>query len=201
MKSIIVGVTGAFGSGKSTVAAFIEEWGYPVIRSDDVAKTLMENDAELSVAIRRDFGDDVFSHGILDRKKLAGIVFQNAEKLRLLNSIVHPKTIDTIFSMCARHVADGRRIVCVESALIYSAHIKDRFDFIIAVLATPERIMQRVSLQRGLSVEEIGKRLGSQIENEAQYKLADFIITNAGSLEELRRNAQLIFSLIKAYLT
>jgi dephospho-CoA kinase len=201
VKSILVGVTGAFGSGKTTVTAFFEEWGCPVIRSDDVARTLMENDADIRTALMRDFGGGIFSHGTLDRKLLAATVFQNKDKLRLLNSIVHPKTIETVFALCERHISQGSRIVFVESALIYSAHIEEKFDFIIAVLAPVDCIFDRVRSQRGLSEDEIGKRLKSQTESEAQNKHADFIIRNAGAMEELKRNAQLILNLIKAYLT
>jgi dephospho-CoA kinase len=201
VKSIIVGITGNIGSGKSTVAAFFEESGNPVIRSDDVARNVMENDLAIRTAIIRDFGFVAFSGDKIDRKKLATIVFNNPEKLRLLNSIVHPKTIETVFSMCAKHVSQGDRIIFVESALIYSSRIEERFDFVISVLAPAHLVFNRIQLQRGLSVEEIGDRLSAQQQSESQLNNADFIIRNEGTLDELRRNTQFIYSLIKAYLT
>ena len=85
-----IGLTGGIGSGKSTVAKIFEVLGIPVLYADDVAKELMNTDESLKLAIKDNFGEAAYINGLLDRKYLAKQVFGNTEKLKLLNSLVHP---------------------------------------------------------------------------------------------------------------
>src|SRR5580698_424766 len=85
-----VGVTGGIGSGKSTVCKMFEALGVPVYYADDRAKYLMQHEHFLIDLIKKNFGDDVYVNGSLDRKALAAQVFNNKPKLELLNSLVHP---------------------------------------------------------------------------------------------------------------
>jgi dephospho-CoA kinase len=200
MESILIGITGPIGSGKSTVAGFFQEWGGVVISSDDVARSIIEKDPELREAIRKEFGVTLLPGSISDRKKLAAIVFHHPDKLRALNALVHPPTIDAVFSMSSKFISEGLRIVVVESALIYSAGIENRFDFIVSVLAPLSAIIDRLQKKRGLTKASINRRLENQKPDEARYAKADFIIRNNGNLDELRRNSEFVFHLIKGYL-
>ena len=89
-----IGITGGIGSGKSTVANLFEVLGIPVYNADLAAKRLMNEDVALKEKIKQQFGDDVYKNEKLDNKYLAQIVFSSEEKLHLLNSIVHPATIN-----------------------------------------------------------------------------------------------------------
>src|SRR6185436_7825931 len=88
-----VGLTGGIGSGKTTVSRIFEVLGIPVYYADDAAKRLMNEDAGLKEKIRASFGDHAFRDDTLDRKYLSSLVFNNTEKLQLLNSLVHPFTL------------------------------------------------------------------------------------------------------------
>src|SRR4030095_11312363 len=88
-----VGLTGGIGSGKSVVAKVFETLGIPVYYADDAAKNLMNTDKDLKAAIIKNFGEASYANGELDRKYMAAIVFNDKEKLELLNSLTHPATI------------------------------------------------------------------------------------------------------------
>ena len=88
-----IGLTGGIGSGKTTIAKVFETLGIPVYFADDKAKYLMNNDALLKASIIQQFGIDAYKNEELDRKYLAGLVFNDKEKLALLNSLIHPITI------------------------------------------------------------------------------------------------------------
>src|SRR3954465_13241200 len=88
-----IGLTGGIGSGKSTVAKLFEVLGIPVYYADDAGKHLMNDDEELKQKVKQYFGDAAYDNGQLDRKYLADIVFNSPEKLKVLNSFVHPATL------------------------------------------------------------------------------------------------------------
>ena len=90
---IKVGLTGGIGSGKSVVAKVFETLGIPVFYADDAAKKLMNTNEDLKAAIIKSFGEGAYTHGEINRKYLAAIVFNDKEKLELLNSLTHPATI------------------------------------------------------------------------------------------------------------
>src|SRR5574338_1004386 len=88
-----IGLTGGIGSGKSTVAQFFELLGVPVYYADDAAKELMNTDEELKKSIKKNFGDQAYKNNELDRQYMANVVFNDPEKLNVLNSLVHPATL------------------------------------------------------------------------------------------------------------
>ena len=200
MESLLIGITGAMGSGKSTVADFFQEWGCAVIHSDDVARSIMETDSALQDLIHNKFGVTMFPGSVTERSKLADIVFRDQVKLQMLNAMVHPPIIDAIFSLVSNYHDDGFRIVAVESALIYSAGIQSRFDFIVSILTPTPSIIERVQKQRNLSPVSINQRLQNQKLDEVRYAQADFVIRNTGSLEDLKNRTEFVFRLINAYL-
>src|SRR4051794_34471444 len=88
-----IGLTGGIGSGKTTVAVIFKVLGIPVYFADDAAKRLMDEEKNVKKSIQKNFGEEAYKDGSLNRKYLSNIVFNNADKLTLLNSIVHPATI------------------------------------------------------------------------------------------------------------
>src|SRR5687768_5955665 len=117
--TLLVGLTGSIGAGKSTVADLFEEGGIPVLRADLIAKELMTSDREMIAAIRSEFGHKAYVNGELDRKFLAGEIFGNPAKLDRMNMIVHPRTIAEQGNRAARLFAAGNRVVACEAALIF----------------------------------------------------------------------------------
>lgn len=172
---IKVGLTGGIGSGKTTVAKVFETLGIPVYYADDQTKYLMNNNEGLKTSIIKHFGDDVYKKGELDRKYLASIVFNNKEKLELLNSLTHPLTIRDAEEWMTRQTTP---YIIKEAALLFESGAAERLDYIIGVYAPQHIRVKRVMERDNLPVEEIMKRISRQIDEEMKMKLCNFVITN-----------------------
>mgnify|MGYP001158027712 FL=1 len=170
-----VGLTGGIGSGKSTVARILETLGIPVYYADDAAKQIMNTDLGLRKEIQAHFGVAAYADGQLDRKYLAGIVFNDPEKLSLLNSLIHPITIRHSEQWFRRQSAP---YAVREAALLFESGASENLDFIIGVYAPKQIRLQRVINRDGLSADEIQKRMSRQINEEMKMKLCDAVIRN-----------------------
>lgn len=193
-----VGITGGFGSGKSTVARFIKNLHHPVILSDEIAKSLIDSDVQIQKKIISEFGEEVYDNKKKLRKNiLADIVFNDADKLQILNRIVHPKTIKHIDKQVIKISKQGSTLIFVESALIYEAKIEDSFDYIIVVISKEKNIFERLDKYGKMTHDQIEQRLSHQIPMEEKAARADFVIRNDSSLEELQRNTKFIVHIIE----
>ena len=170
-----IGLTGGIGSGKTTVAKVFETLGIPVYYADDKAKQLMNNDSMLKASIIQHFGTDGYKNGELDRKYLAGIVFNDKEKLALLNSLIHPITIRDANEWMKQQTSP---YVIKEAALLFESGAAEDLDYVIGVYAPQHIRIQRVIKRDSLPVEEIMKRISRQIDEEMKMKLCNFTITN-----------------------
>ncbi len=201
-KILLVGITGNFGTGKTTVAKILEEEGYPVIYSDDLAKRLMKNDKTLQEKLKKAFGNEVYqSNGELNSKYLAEKVFSEApdaeHNLLLLNSIVHPFVLSEAEKVINDLIEEGQNLIFFESALIYEANIENLFDYIILVVSPINKIIERMVSTGKFSANEVARRLEKQMPQEEKRKFADFTIFNNGSIEELHKNTQFILEMLK----
>ena len=170
-----IGLTGGIGSGKSTVAKVFETLGIPVYYADDAAKRLMNEDATLRNAIIRHFGPAAYKDGILDRKFIAGIVFNDRTQLDILNSLTHPVTIRDAETWMSRQTAP---YALKEAALLFESGAAEKLDYIIGVYAPQHLRIRRVMQRDNASTEEVLKRISRQIDEEMKMKLCDFIIQN-----------------------
>ncbi len=200
-KHLIVAITGGFATGKTTVAKFIEDDGYPVIYTDLLAKELMSNDKEVINAIIDSFGRDAYKDdNSINTQYLSNIVFSNLEQLDVLNRIVHPKVIELMENRLYELVKSGNQLVFVESALIFETALEDGFDYIICVSCDPNIQIQRAMQRHNLSEEDALKRINSQIPIQKKEALADFTIKNNGSIDDLKQSTSLVLNIIKASL-
>ena len=170
-----IGITGGIGSGKSTVAKIFEVLGTPVYYADDAAKKMMNEDGELKEKIQQQFGDDVYKDGKLDRKKLAGIVFNAPEKLNQLNALVHPATIKDAERWMQRQVA---AYTIKEAALIFESGAQEHLDLVIGITAPAPLRIQRTMQRDGITREEVIARMDKQMDEEIKMKLCDFVLKN-----------------------
>jgi dephospho-CoA kinase len=170
-----IGITGGIGSGKSTVAKVFEVLGIPVYYADDAAKELMNADAELKQKIKQAFGVAVYTNGNLNKKVLAEIVFNDPEKLALLNSLVHPATLKDAEDWMQKQTT---AYTLKEAALIFESGAHLNLDYVIGVTApAPLRILR--TMQRdGVTREEVIARMDKQMDDTIKMKLCDFLITN-----------------------
>lgn len=184
MKKIAIGITGGIGSGKSTVSKIISESGYQVLKSDLIAKNIMTEDRDVATALIENFGSECFIDGKLNTKYLAEKVFNLPDRMRKLNAIVHPPTIDFIKKEIKLH-HQNNSIVFVESALIFEAKMEHLFEYILLVTAEEDIRIKRVLTRDSETISEIRSRILNQIPEEQKRSRAHFVIENNTSLEEL----------------
>lgn len=172
---IKVGLTGGIGSGKSVVAKVFETLGIPVYYADDAAKKLMNTDEKLKKEIIKNFGADSYKNGDLDRKYIASIVFNDKEKLELLNSLTHPATILDAKEWIKKQASP---YIIKEAALLFESGANKDLDFVIGVDAPLPLRIKRVMKRDGITEAEILKRIAGQMNDDEKMKLCDFIIYN-----------------------
>jgi dephospho-CoA kinase len=170
-----IGLTGGIGSGKSMVAKIFEVLGIPVYYADDAAKKLLNTEPDLKAAIIRHFGEETYKNGELDRKYLAGIVFNDKKKLELLNSLTHPVTIQDAAKWMQQQTTP---YIIKEAALLFESGADKNLDHIIGVYAPQHIRVKRVMERDGLVVEDIMKRISRQMDEDTKMKRCDFVIMN-----------------------
>lgn len=170
-----IGLTGGIGSGKSTVAAVFEVLGIPVYDSDKASKRLMTENEELKSFIVNHFGDEAYSDGILNRKFLASQVFNDNEKLALLNSLVHPFTIKDAGEWIEIQTAP---YIIKEAALIFESGSNKYLDYVIGVEAPEALRIQRAMDRDNISAQQVEDRISKQMDETEKMRLCDFVIVN-----------------------
>jgi dephospho-CoA kinase len=170
-----IGLTGGIGTGKSTVAKIFKILGVPVFDADVTAKFLMNNNEQLKKKILEEFGEDAYENGVLNRKYLAEIVFNDRFKLEKLNALVHPVAIQTGIDWAATQNA---KYTIKEAALMFEAGSAFNLDYIIGVFAPVELRIARVMHRDGITKEQVEARMKNQIDEKIKAKLCDFIIEN-----------------------
>ena len=170
-----IGLTGGMGSGKTTVSKIFSALGIPVFYADDVAKTVMSEDADLKQNIIQLFGEDAYSNNSLNRKYIAGIVFNDKYKLEQLNALVHPLTIAAADKWMQ---AQTTPYILKEAALMFESPAAANLDYIIGVYAPQHLRLHRVMQRDGASREEVLARMNNQLDETIKMKLCDFVIVN-----------------------
>jgi dephospho-CoA kinase len=172
-KPLIIGITGGIGGGKSTFSNYLRQKGELVYDTDLKAKYLQENDKELIRKIKTKFGEDIYVDNKLDRKRLARIVFSDAEKLKTLNSIVHPAVIDD-FQKWIRSNSD-RKFLFMECAILFEGSFDRLVDRILVVTAPEPVRIKRVILRDRLTEDQVLARMKNQISEEEKINRADWV--------------------------
>jgi len=170
-----VGLTGGIGSGKTTIAKIFELLNVPVYYADEASKRLYHTDQDLIRNIKKHFGEDVYTNEQLNRSKLAGIVFNDPDKLNLLNELVHPPTIRDAEEWMKKQTAP---YVIKEAALLFESGSAQGLDYIIGVKAPVHYRIKRVMERDGVSREDVISRANRQIDEDIKMRLCDFFIIN-----------------------
>ena len=170
-----IGLTGGLGSGKSTVAKIFEVLGIPVYYADVEAKRIMNSDAKLKADVIKHFGDESYVDNQLNRSYLSSVVFDNKEKLSLLNSLVHPATIRDSKEWINRQTTP---YAIKEAALIFESGSQECLDYVIGVSAPLHLRIMRAMQRDQLTREQVQQRMSKQIEEVIKMHLCDFVIYN-----------------------
>ena len=185
--AFVVGLTGGIGSGKSLAAQFFSQLGALVIDADQLARSAIERGSEGFDEVLLRFGDTVLKNGDIDRVALGQIVFENPQAKKDLEEIIHPR-IRAEFEEAVASLNPGQ-IMVYEIPLLVETNAADRFDFIITVESDPEVRKQRLRA-RGMFHSDIEKRMASQATEEQRRSIADCVLTNDGTEDELLRQVE-----------
>ena len=179
---MIIGLTGGIASGKSTVSKYLAEKGFKVYDADKIAKDISEKKL-VQEEIILTFGDKILDeNGNVDRKKLKEIVFEDKEKLKQLNAIIHPKVIDFYKELKEKNTDE---IIFFDVPLLFESGIDKFCDKILVVISDYEIQLNRIVERDKIDRELASKIIKSQISNEERIKKADVVIENNSSLEDL----------------
>ncbi len=192
----IIGITGGIGSGKSVACKILQKAGIPVLYSDPIAKEVMDSDEEIKRDLIIEFGEEVYKDDKINKEFLSELIFSNRENLHIINTIVHPKVISYLEEKIYKEF-EKEEIVCVESALIFESKIEAMFNYIIAITAPEEMRIHRVLDRDDTTYGEIKQRIDSQYPEETKTGLADFVIQNVGTIEQLEKNLLFFINLIR----
>ncbi len=193
---IIIGVTGGMGSGKSLASRMFGELGAIVIEADKVGKKLYSIDPTLKNKIVEAFGNDILDDsGEVSFKKLAAVAFKNSLSVGLLNSITHP-FIKIAIREKIIDLAISHDVIVVDAALLYEGELLYTVDYIITVTAPEELRVKRVVDSGRFSEEEVRKRMALQLPEKEKADRADYVITNVGTVEELRAKVEDVYNKI-----
>lgn len=173
--SIIIGLTGGIGSGKSTVAKIFAQLGIPVLDADATAKAIMNEDRSVKTKLIELFGEDAYKENQLNRPYIAQIVFEDAFKLQQLNAIIHPITIQYAKDWASKQSAP---YVIKEAALFFESGSSEGVEKIIGVTAPKHIRIQRVMQRDQMTREDVIKRMEHQLEDSLKMKLCDWVIQN-----------------------
>lgn len=170
-----IGLTGGIGSGKTTVAKIFEVLGIPVYYADTAAKEIMNTDEALKQQIIQAFGAATYKNNLLDRAYLSSIVFNDKEKLALLNSMVHPAAIRANDVWMQQQTT---AYAVKEAALIFESGSSLGLDYVIGVYAPKALRIHRTMQRDGITREKVLQRMSNQVNEEIKMRLCDFVINN-----------------------
>jgi len=173
-----IGLTGGIGSGKSTVAKVFELLHVPVYYADDRSRFILQNNPTVHDKLKAIWGDQVFqANGLVDKKALADIVFNNESELHKLNAIMHPLVAEDYAQWLS---VQNTEYVMKEAAILIESGSFKSCDKIIVVSVPEALAIERVKSRDNVSEEQVKARMSKQMSNDEKIKYADFVIVNDG---------------------
>ena len=194
----LVGLTGGIASGKSTVAEILKRQGAAIINADVLAREVVEPGHQAWTEIVNTFGIAVLQPDrTLDRQKLRAIIFDDAAARKKIESIIHPQVRSLAEQRIREHAAAGYAVIVYEVPLLFEGNLQEWLRPVILVACDVDTQRNRLQSRDNLSAAQAQKHIDAQMSLEAKRRLADYVIENNGSLEDLERQVQAVLEKIK----
>ncbi|MGN6720797.1 MAG: dephospho-CoA kinase [Candidatus Binatia bacterium] len=195
----LVGLTGGIASGKSTVAKILQSLGAAIVNADDLAREVVEPGREVWQEIVASFGAGVLqSDQNLDRQKLRTLIFNQPEARKRLESIIHPRVRALAEERIRQYAAAGYPVVIYEVPLLFEGNLQEWLRPVILVACDVETQTVRLQKRDHLTAADAEKHIAAQMSLNDKRRLADYVIENNGSLEDLERQTRQILEQLKA---
>lgn len=193
-----IGITGGIGSGKSSVSTLFEKWGAYILDADTVAKQILDTNQTTKGEIIAEFGTDVLGpDNKIDKTKLGKIAFQDEDHQQRLNTVIHPYVFNEIDSTFDKILATEKHdVFVVDAALIYESGAYTHMDYVLVVTSHLKIRTERVMSRGGLTREDFLRRLDLQWPEENKVHMADFIIYNNSTKDQLEIESKKIYDLL-----
>ena len=195
MKPYIVGLTGQSGAGKTTVCDVFKSLGFHIINADLISKDITENNKACIAELQAAFGEEYIDNGILNRRKLGSLVFDNRDELDKLMSITFPYILDDINSRISK--IGSNELVLIDAPTLFESGLNKRCDKIVSVIANKDLRLARIVKRDKISKIEAEKRFSSQFPEKFFRENSDCLIVNNSSESELIEKAVLTAKNIK----
>lgn len=195
--SLIIGITGGIGTGKTTVSKYLEDKGYYVINADQIAKDLLTNNNIIKDKIIKEFGANSYVNNQYNTSYISNIVFNNTKKLSRLNQIVHPAVLNQIINLIDTAMQKNIKIIFIDIALLFELNLEEGVDYILTITAKEDIRIDRVIKRSNLPIEEIKRRINNQIRVEEAVQNSDFVIENNDTIEKLYNSVDYILDIFK----
>jgi dephospho-CoA kinase len=195
----LVGLTGGIASGKSTVAKILQSLGAAIVNADDLAREVVEPGHEAWQEIVASFGAGVLqSDQNLDRQKLRTLIFNQPEARKRLESIIHPRVRALAEERIRQYAAAGYPVVIYEVPLLFEGNLQEWLRPVILVACDVDTQTVRLQKRDHLTAADAEKHIAAQMSLDDKRRLADYVIENNGSLEDLERQTRQILEQLKA---
>jgi dephospho-CoA kinase len=195
----LVGLTGGIASGKSTVAKTLESLGAAIVNADTLSREVVEPAREAWKEIVAAFGPEVLQPDqSIDRQKLRTIIFNNPAARRKLESIIHPRVRALAEQRIREYTAAGYGVIVYEVPLLFEGNLHEWLRPVILVACDVDTQLQRLQQRDGLDQAQAQKHIDAQMSLAEKRRLADYVIENNGTLDELKRQVEAVLEEIKA---
>jgi len=185
---ITIGITGIIGSGKTTASAALKNKGIPVVDLDILAKKALTL-TEVHEDIQRELGNGFVAEGKIVVERLRDLVFADKEKLQKLEAIIHPRVLAQLWQTIKELEDAGEKTVIVDGPLLFETDLHKKLDKNVVVTADMGVIRERLKI-RGMAPDDIEKRISHQIPLWEKEKVADYVLFNNGTREDLDREIE-----------
>jgi dephospho-CoA kinase len=194
----ILGITGSFGSGKTTVAQLFGNRGAKVLDADKITHDLLLPTTCCFKRIIKYFGVEMLKQGRIDRRKLAKIVFDDPKSLKKLCSILHPEVIKEIKQTAKKYRAQkSKAFLIIDAPLLFEVGLQAFCDGVAVVRAKKDIQIKRLQKRDGLIKKEILKRMKAQMPIAEKIARADFVIDNQGSINQTKKQVEALWQELK----